>query len=66
MTRALLLGVALIGSGAACRVQTERPPAEVERQAPDFSLSSHDGSTVDLASLVAEGPAILVFYRGHW
>ncbi len=34
--------------------------------APPFSLASHDGTTVSLDSLLARGPAVLIFYRGHW
>lgn len=34
--------------------------------APGFSLDSHDGKVVTLDALVAGGPAVLVFYRGHW
>lgn len=59
-----MLCTSLLGVG--CRLETEQPPATVEAQAPDFSLSAHDGRTVALADLLARGPAILVFYRGHW
>ncbi|MCA9653025.1 MAG: redoxin domain-containing protein [Myxococcales bacterium] len=64
VTLAGVLGLAL--GAAACRLQTEAPPAAVERTAPDFSLTAHDGSSVSLARLLERGPAILVFYRGHW
>ncbi|MEX1366443.1 MAG: hypothetical protein AB1Z98_25185 [Nannocystaceae bacterium] len=60
----LALGVSLGAVG--CRLQTEQETVQVEQTAPDFSLTAQDGTTVDLASLLASGPAILVFYRGHW
>lgn len=34
--------------------------------APAFTLSAHDDRTVSLDDLTRDGPAILVFYRGHW
>lgn len=49
-----------------CRLATEQQPATVEAKAADFSLAAHDGRTVTLGDLVAKGPTILVFYRGHW
>ncbi|MFI6687902.1 peroxiredoxin-like family protein [Streptomyces sp. NPDC050485] len=57
MTRA---GRELADSG-----QAERALA-VGDQAPAFSLPSATGETVTLDGLLAEGPAILTFYRGAW
>jgi len=34
--------------------------------APDFMLTAQDGRRVSLASELAHGPAVLVFYRGSW
>ncbi len=34
--------------------------------APDFALPDADGNSVTLEALVAEGPAVVAFYRGHW
>ncbi|MBY0506547.1 MAG: AhpC/TSA family protein [Bryobacteraceae bacterium] len=34
--------------------------------APDFLLPDLEGRAVSLSSLVAAGPAVLVFYRGGW
>lgn len=45
------------------------PPAHVladGERAPDFSLPDAKGNTVSLADVRAGGPALLVFYRGHW
>jgi len=59
-----MLAFAMMTPG--CHLQTETAPAATEVAAPAFSLPAHDGRTVSLSELVAEGPAILVFYRGHW
>jgi cytochrome oxidase Cu insertion factor (SCO1/SenC/PrrC family) len=60
-----LAGLVLI---AACnwRLETRTPPKEVAELAPDFSLPDHEGRTVTLDSLVQDGPAVVVFYRGFW
>ena len=34
--------------------------------APDFTLPNAQGSPVPLSNLVAQGPVVLVFYRGGW
>ncbi len=34
--------------------------------APEFTLPDHTGEEVVLYDLLAEGPVMLVFYRGHW
>jgi hypothetical protein len=34
--------------------------------APGFQLKSHEGRDVSLDGLVAQGPAVLIFYRGYW
>lgn len=41
-------------------------PLTTERTAPDFALPDQHGDTITLASLLAKGPAIVVFYRGYW
>ncbi|MCX4241856.1 thioredoxin domain-containing protein [Paraliomyxa miuraensis] len=56
----------LTAPAVGCRLTTEQAPVEVEARAADFSLPAHDGSSVALADLLASGPAIIVFYRGHW
>ncbi|MEV6873582.1 peroxiredoxin-like family protein [Amycolatopsis sp. NPDC051128] len=40
--------------------------AAVGATAADFSLPDADGSSVSLGDLTADGPAVLVFYRGQW
>jgi hypothetical protein len=34
--------------------------------APDFTLPDHTGTPVTLSNALANGPVLLVFYRGHW
>ncbi|MFQ5590645.1 MAG: hypothetical protein ACE5HE_05750 [Phycisphaerae bacterium] len=34
--------------------------------APDFTLRDHTGEDVALGDALAQGPVLLVFYRGHW
>lgn len=40
--------------------------AEVGAEIEDFELPGADGTPTKLADLVADGPAVLVFYRGQW
>ena len=40
--------------------------AEVGAEIEDFTLPGADGTPVSLGDLVANGPAVLVFYRGQW
>jgi peroxiredoxin len=40
--------------------------AAVGTTAGDFTLPDADGAAVGLADLTADGPAVLVFYRGQW
>ncbi|HET6703591.1 peroxiredoxin-like family protein [Amycolatopsis sp.] len=40
--------------------------AEVGAKIEDFTLPGADGAPTSLGELVADGPAVLVFYRGQW
>ncbi|MEU0795708.1 peroxiredoxin-like family protein [Amycolatopsis sp. NPDC005961] len=40
--------------------------AEAGDKIEDFTLPGADGTSVSLSHLVADGPAVLVFYRGQW
>jgi peroxiredoxin len=40
--------------------------AEAGATIADFTLPDADGADVSLAELTADGPAVLVFYRGQW
>ncbi|QPP10456.1 AhpC/TSA family protein [Streptomyces bathyalis] len=64
------LGIALQSGAVELRLAAERGQADralpVGAQAPGFSLPSATGRTVTLDGLLAEGPAVLTFYRGAW
>ncbi len=47
-------------------VRPRATPMADAQQAPLFALPDQDGQTVELSSLLAEGPVVLLFYRGHW
>lgn len=77
MTRRTLLAVAvtvvmLAAHLTACAAEEEPAAAEEERgpalgaEAPGFTLAALDGREVSLAGLTAEGPVVLVFFRGAW
>lgn len=38
----------------------------VGAKAPDFALPDAVGKTVKVAELLARGPVVIAFYRGHW
>lgn len=38
----------------------------IDDKFPNFSLIDSDGRLVTLASIVANGPALLLFYKGDW
>ena len=49
----------------------ELPRADLERvavgdEAPNFTLASYGGKTVELAGYRGQKFVVLVFYRGHW
>jgi hypothetical protein len=50
----------------AWRISTRTPQLATGVPGPDFSLADQNGRAVTLASLTQHGPAVLVFYRGHW
>ena len=58
--------IGLIVSAACGGLHTRAPSAEVGQRAADFELAAADGTIVSLEQLRANGPAVLVFYRGHW
>jgi cytochrome oxidase Cu insertion factor (SCO1/SenC/PrrC family) len=66
---AAAIGVALLAiTFTACtwNLETRTPQPPLEAQAPAFELSDQDGRTVTLEGLLADGPAVVVFYRGYW
>jgi hypothetical protein len=34
--------------------------------APTFILNSQDGNSISSAELLAQGPLVITFFRGHW
>lgn len=65
---ALLASLLLVGGSTACKLRPQTAgSAEVQRDiAPGFSLVDEQGQQVTLASATANGPVVLVFYRGFW
>jgi hypothetical protein len=39
---------------------------QVGQVAPEFELSDSAGTMERLSELAADGPLVLLFYRGHW
>lgn len=67
MRRRLALCSLLLLSACSLVSVTPRTERQLEgRLAPRFELPSHTGEDVALDDLLARGPAVLVFYRGHW
>lgn len=59
--------VLLAASGCIASLQVTAPASlATEAAAPDFQLPAHDGRVISLATELARGPVVLVFYRGHW
>ena len=41
-------------------------PVAVGAEAPDFTLTGHDGKVVKLSEARGKSAVVLVFYRGYW
>jgi cytochrome oxidase Cu insertion factor (SCO1/SenC/PrrC family) len=39
---------------------------QVGAKMPDFVLKNQDGKDVSSAELLAKGPLVITFFRGHW
>ncbi|HMD16381.1 MAG TPA: hypothetical protein VKH18_06910 [Terriglobales bacterium] len=39
---------------------------EASDRAPAFTLNNQDGNPVSSAELLAQGPLVITFFRGHW
>ena len=62
-----LLALVLVASGlGACGARPPAREADAARAMPVGTLVDTAGQPVGTTSLVADGPAVLVFYRGHW
>ncbi|MRG96969.1 redoxin domain-containing protein [Polyangium spumosum] len=64
--RLFLVGAALLALAAGCNLKTRGPALAAATPAPSFLLPAHTGEAVSLADLTQKGPAVVVFYRGHW
>lgn len=65
--RMLLAAVgAAFALGAVGCLKTRGPSLPLDAKAPQFKLKSNDGRDVELRRLTADGPAVVVFYRGFW
>jgi len=69
MSRQAVAGVAialafLMASGTVVVSQEALP--EVGQEVPDFTLPMLDGELLSLSEGRAEGPVVLVFFRGAW
>ena len=62
MPTLVLGGLVLMACGP---IQSTTTPLDGSGEAPAFSLPNQAGEQVTLASLTQEGPAVLVFNRGH-
>ncbi len=49
-----------------CALHTRTPVIAVGQPAPDFALPDADGRYWELSKIVANGSAVVVFYRGYW
>lgn len=63
---AVLAALAFMPPLAGCGLTPRSPGPAVQAPAPAFTLTDHHGENVSLAELTRTGPAVLVFYRGHW
>jgi hypothetical protein len=63
----LVAVLAVVGYFLVHRAIATRGPGDAKGGvAVDFALPDATGKTVTLAALTAQGPAVLVFYRGYW
>lgn len=61
-TAAGALGLTLAG----CRFARVGNEPRLTELAPPFSLTDQGGMTVTREDVVADGPGVVVFYRGFW
>lgn len=69
MKRRLLLSLLpalALTQALGCRLETRAGGPATQAVAPAFELPDHRGRTASLDRLRAEGPAVVVFYRGFW
>lgn len=61
-----LIAVASGISGCFTKLETRAPAMNAASLAPEFELPDSGGEIHRLSELTAEGPAVVVFYRGYW
>lgn len=59
-------GAALMSQPAHAAVDDQEIGLEVGSDAPNATLKTIEGETVELASLVGDAPVVVMFYRGGW
>lgn len=67
MKKTMIIAVLLLSVGLSSFTWAQKEyglPAGTK--APDFSASNYLGQTVNLSEYYAEGPIVLLFYRGAW
>jgi len=55
----------LLVLSVAVAVSAQEPP-DIGQEVPDFTLPVLDGEPLTLSERRAEGPVVLVFFRGAW
>ena len=60
---AMVLGTMVAGCGGR---QAEPTIPAIGSPAPEILLPDSERRPVSIASLTREGPAVVVFHRGHW
>ena len=61
-----VIAASLLVAGCFPRIESRTPPIETAEQAPDFALEDTAGKTHRLSEMIADGPAVVIFYRGYW
>lgn len=61
-----LIAVAAGIGGCFPKLETRTPAKQAAALAPEFELPDSSGEVHRLSDLIAEGPAVVVFYRGYW
>jgi peroxiredoxin len=64
--RALFLLFFSLAVGSFVFAQQGAEGLAVHTKAPDFNTKDNNGNNVSLASLLKQGPVVVLFYRGNW
>lgn len=66
MTKLFILSAAFVLMGAVAVAQQTESKLKVGDKAPAFTGVDINGKKMELQSLLAKGPVVVVFYRGQW